>query len=303
MAHQQPFFSIVIPTYARPHQLAECLRAIAGLDYPRDHLEVIVVDDGSETPAEGAIAPFRNQLDLRFLTQSHGGPAKARNTGAALAQGDMLAFTDDDCLPAPEWLRAFAARLVGGPNRIIGGHTVNLLHNNVYSAASQTLADLLCAYFNTDPERAAFFSTSNLAAPAAQFRELGGFDTGFTTAAAEDRDFCDRWLHRGYRMAYAPDAEVYHAHALNLLTFWKQQFSYGRGDYKFYRARNLRGSDPFKPNTRLYLLIFFHAFSSGDKRIQRRVALAVLLCTSQIAVGAGFLWEWLKHTETNSFEK
>jgi glycosyltransferase involved in cell wall biosynthesis len=76
---QQPFFSIIIPTYNRPQQLAVCLQSLARQDYP--HFEVIVVDDGSQTPPFECVNNFQNQLDITLLTQYNINPAVARNTG------------------------------------------------------------------------------------------------------------------------------------------------------------------------------------------------------------------------------
>src|SRR5215813_1646861 len=102
-----PRFSIVVPTYRRPAILAGCLDAVARLDYPCDRFEAIVVDDGG-----GAVELPRAyaDVDMVLLTQAHAGPAAARNTGAARARGDFLAFTDDDCRPDPGWLSPFTAR-------------------------------------------------------------------------------------------------------------------------------------------------------------------------------------------------
>jgi len=69
---------------------------------------VIVVDDGSEMPLEAVVAAFHDQLDVTLLTEPHAGPATARNTGAVRAKGEFLAFTDDDCTPASDWLQTLA---------------------------------------------------------------------------------------------------------------------------------------------------------------------------------------------------
>src|SRR5687767_5128657 len=105
------FFSIIIPTYARPKQLAVCLEAIARLNYPRDRFEVIVVDDGSESPPEHVVKSFSERLSLTLLAQPNSGPASARNTGAWEAKGEFLAFVDDDCAPDAGWLRGLEAHL------------------------------------------------------------------------------------------------------------------------------------------------------------------------------------------------
>ena len=108
MADELPAISIVIATYGRPRQLAACLEAVSGLDYPRDRFEVIVVDDGGPEPVAPVAEPHRDRLRIRVERTERGGPGAARNAGARLADGELLAFIDDDCLPAPGWLRGLA---------------------------------------------------------------------------------------------------------------------------------------------------------------------------------------------------
>src|SRR5436190_7962390 len=241
MEKSQPFFSVIIPTDGRPRQLAACLQSLACIEYPGDRFEVIVVDDGSKTPPEAVVTSFRDNIDVTLLTQAHAGPAAARNTGAKQARGTFLAFTDDDCMPKADWLQKLAERFDETPDHLIGGRTLNALPDNPYSTASQTLIDYLYTYYNPTFNQACFLTSNNLAVPAVQFRAVGGFDASFPLAAAEDRDFCDRWRHRGYRMIYAPEVLVSHAHSLTLRTFVRQHFRYGRGAFHFHHARTQRG--------------------------------------------------------------
>jgi GT2 family glycosyltransferase len=288
-------FSIVIPTYARPKQLATCLRALSLLDYPHDRFEVIVVDDGSEPPLDAVVALFRNQLQVTLLRQTHAGPAAARNTGAAHARGKFLAFTDDDCLPAPDWLRTLAARFALNPNHLVGGRTLNALPNNPYSTASQIIVDLVYTYYNTNPDRARFFASNNLAVSAERFRALGGFDTAFTVS--EDREFCDRWLHHGYHMTYAPEVMVSHAHTLTLLGFCWQHFRYGRGAFHFHQTRARRGSGRFRQElpfyTHLPRLLRDALTQMSHKQV---LVLAVLMLVWQGVNAAGCAWEGVRRT-------
>jgi GT2 family glycosyltransferase len=147
-----------------------------------------------------------------------------------------LAFTDDDCAPSPGWLRVFAGDLATAPDAVVGGHTVKALADND-SAASQMLIDYLYSYFNAKGD-ASFFASNNICVPADRCRMVAGFDASFATA--EDHEFCDRWLHRGYRIISAPAAIVYHAHSLTLLTFCRQRWNYGRGAPRFSRVRDRR---------------------------------------------------------------
>src|SRR6266480_5580198 len=98
-------FSIIVPTHNRPQQLAACLDSLAGLDFPRDRFEVVVVDDESAKPLDAVVSPFRERLHLVLVRQKQAGPAAARNRGSTEARGCYLAFTDDDCRADSAWLR------------------------------------------------------------------------------------------------------------------------------------------------------------------------------------------------------
>jgi GT2 family glycosyltransferase len=285
-----PSFSIVIPTYARPKQLAACLQSLTELDFARERFEVIVVDDGSEKPLDSVVGHFRHQLALTLVKQQNAGPASARNTGARHAKGQFLAFTDDDCTPAPDWLKTLAARLADNPDCAIGGRTLNAILNNLYASASQALIDYLYSYYNADPGKATFLTSNNFALSTDRFHALGGFDTTFPLAAGEDREICDRWLHHGYRLVYAPEAVVYHTHALTLHSFCRQHFNYGRGAFYFHRLRTQRDHRRFRVEPlAFYLNLLRYPLSHAAG--QQALWLAALLMMSQGANGAGFFWE------------
>jgi GT2 family glycosyltransferase len=285
-------FSVIVPTYRRQAEIERCLEGLAHLSYPKGRFEVIVVDDGSESPPTDVVARFRECLDVMLLKQVHGGPAAARNTGAGRAHGDVLAFTDDDCVPARDWLQALAARLEAAPDCAVGGRTINALPDNPYSSASQLLVSYLYAYYNRVPGQGSFFASNNLAVPADRFRTVGGFDASFRLPAGEDRDFCDRWLEQGCRLCYAPDAIVYHEHKLTLRSFWRQHFRYGQGAFQFREARARRGGGRIRvepPSFYVGLLRspFLRADWSGDS-----LTLSALLLLSQMANAAGFASAW-----------
>ena len=288
MPGEAPFVSVVIATHRRPGPLAACLTSLVTLDYPRDRFEVIVVDDGGDMPPD-SMAPFRGRLDVTLIGQARTGPAGARNTGARRAKGDLIAFTDDDCLADPRWVRALAARLDGSGNAI-GGRTLNALPHNVYSTASQILIDYLYAYYNPAPEDAVFFASNNLAIPRREFLAIGGFDESFGRPAGEDREFCDRWRGLGHGMIYAADALVHHGHVLTLRRFWRQHFNYGCGAVHFHRARARRSGERLRLEpVSFYLNLLRYPFSRAPEG--RGLQLAALLVVSQAANAAGFVRE------------
>jgi GT2 family glycosyltransferase len=282
-----PFFSIIIPTWNRPRQLRACLLSLAKLEYPSDRFEVIVVDDGSDPPIGAPAESDRLGCSVIWLRQSNAGPAAARNAGAAKAQGWYLAFTDDDCAPAPDWLRRLACAFERSPLALVGGHTINALTDNLYATASQAIVQAAHESFLGGLSRLQFFASNNLALPADLFGTVGGFDPAFRTS--EDRDLCDRWTRIGYPLVYAPEAVIYHRHELTMAGFWRQHFNYGRGAYRFHQARARRGAGPFRPEISFYLNVFRYPFAGGGQG--RRFSLALLFVLWQLANAAGFLWE------------
>jgi GT2 family glycosyltransferase len=285
-------FSIIIPTFNRPERLAGCLRALSRLDYPRECFEVIVVDDGSAESPVNLIETQPGHLLVRLIVQTHGGPAQARNTGAAQAQGHYLAFTDDDCAPHADWLTAFARCLDREPDRAVGGRIINALSDNPYSTVSQDMVTYFYSYYNRDPDQARFFTSNNIAVPRELFNAMGGFDSYFKFAAGEDRDFCDRWLASGRRLTYAAEAVVSHFHRLDLLSFWRQHLNYGRGGYYFHKFKAKRQNTGRQFETwQFYFNLVAQPFRATSAHRLPKVGLGVLTLLSQIANVSGYYLE------------
>jgi GT2 family glycosyltransferase len=285
-----PTFSVVVPTFARPERLAQCLAGLARLDYDLSRVEVVVVDDGS--PDAGAVASAvhtqREALRLRLVRQANAGPAAARNTGVREARHDYIAFTDDDCRVEPGWLSAFARRFAAQPECLAGGRTINALQDNIYTSASESLVGYFQRYHLE--KGTPFFATNNVALPRALFGAIGGFDERFPRAAGEDREFCGRCVRQRRDFAYVPEAVVHHYHALTLRQFWRQHFNYGRGAYFF---RQLHARDTGAQNVELEPLSFytdlvFHPVSNRERRALR---LVLLMFVTQLANSSGFFVE------------
>jgi glycosyltransferase involved in cell wall biosynthesis len=298
--YKMPDFSIVIPTYNRREPLETTLKGLVDLAFAPDRFEVIVADDGSARPVDRLLDAYKQKLTIRLFRQTNAGPATARNNGAMQARGQYLAFIDDDCIPAPDWLANLAVNFRATPEAMIGGHTINALSGNPYAAASQSLIDYIYQYNNADPEQARFFTSNNMAVPATGFQRLGGFDTSFPLAAGEDREFCERWRRHGLQMRYAAEVRVYHLHAMTLRSFWQQHFNYGRGAFHVHQRR-LNQAQPeagkglFTPEP-----LSFYLKLMGYPLAQNRGAGAIqqlgLVGISQLATAAGVWRERLGHS-------
>jgi GT2 family glycosyltransferase len=283
-----PACTVIVPTHSRPRQLSACLEALSKLDYPRDRYDVIVVDDEGAVPAAPVVEAFQSRLSVTLLVQKRAGPGGARNAGAEQARGDLLAFIDDDCRPAENWLSQLGERFAAEPERAFGGRTVNGLAHNLYAAVSQLVIKVGYAQNNRDPDDARFFASNNVAFPRRDFLALGGFDPSFETS--EDRELCARWTLSGRRMSYVPDAVVFHGSELTLRGFWRQFFAYGRGAFRYRRKQAGRTGRrvPIEPS--FYWALLRRPFT--DETVDRPFRAVALLAVWHTANTAGFVREW-----------
>jgi len=285
---QNPFLSIIIPTYNRPLVLGQCLSSLANLDYPNDYYEIIVVDDGSSPAVESQIKMPKTGVPIRIFRKDNGGPASARNHGANQARGEYLVFTDDDCITPKDWLDKIANRLKQTPDAAIAGRTTNLESQNYYATACQDLLDSLHQHLNRDPNSATFATSNNLIVPRDKFLSIGGFDLRFKRAAAEDRELVFRWNYFKNQLVYDSNIMIAHHHRLSLKEFLQQHFNYGRGAHMYYQiCRELTGARfPFRFEY-FYSNLLFYPFS--HRSIWAASIVSLLLVLSQAVNVLGFL--------------
>lgn len=288
-----PLVSVVIPTYSRPRQLRDCLDALASQTMRVTDFEVVVIDDGGQEPLDAVVGEFTSRLPIQFLRQNHAGPAAARNTGAREARAPLVAFTDDDCRPYPDWLEKLVAAERHHPGALVGGSTINGLPNDVFATTSQMIIDMVYDHFNADPESAYFLTSNNILCSRARLLERGGFDTGFRRAGAEDRDFCDRWRAAGLKIVWRRDARIEHRHAQSLRAFVDLHHRYGRGAYIYQAKRRARGTGSMREDMRFHRSLLRRTWQRLGRPLgyRRSIQVATALVLWQIVNTTGFLLE------------
>lgn len=277
-----PAATVIVATYNRPAKITACLEALMRLDYP--DFRVIVVDDGSPEPIAPLAAPFGERV--RIIRQANAGPAAARHAGVRAAETEFLAFTDDDCAPASDWLSRLAAAHIAEPEALLGGKVVNALTDNIYATASQALCDYLYDHYRDGRSDAAFFTTNNTAFSKRAYEAVGGLDLSFRYAAGEDRDLGIRWSASGRPLRYVPGAVVAHAHDLTLRKFWRQHAHYGAGARNLHRTMAQRGdSRPKTEPLTFYTGIVCYPFRTREPQ---PAVQALLMGLSQVAMVSGY---------------
>jgi glycosyltransferase involved in cell wall biosynthesis len=194
--------SVVIATYKRPDLLLKCLRALVMQRFNRDEYEVVVVSDGPDEITVGKLNKWlKGKLHhVRYLTMSEKkGPAAARNYGWLHARGQLIAFTDDDCIPDKHWIASFYNRYTAGQDIAFTGRTI-----------------VPISKYPTDYERntaglqTADFITANCCTTKTALEKTGGFDEQFTMAWREDSDLEFKLIKENIPIVRIDEAIVVH---------------------------------------------------------------------------------------------
>jgi glycosyltransferase involved in cell wall biosynthesis len=198
----EPEISVIVPHYNDLASLDRCLAALRRQTVAPDRFEIVVADNGSPDGREAVDAVIAGRARLVIAAERGAGPA--RNAGVAASRGALLAFTDCDCIPAPNWLAAGLAKMADG-NVVGGSMTVS-----VVNPAAMSGAEAFEAIFAFDNrayvERKGFTVTANLFCSRATFDAVGPFRSG----VSEDLEWCGRARDKGFRVVFADQAVVAH---------------------------------------------------------------------------------------------
>ncbi len=193
--------SVIIPTRNRVKELRRCLLSLEQQTLDRERFEVVVVDDGSDPECRDSYKHLaKDAFRVRVFLQKHNGPASARNLGASASRGRFLAFTDDDCMPDPEWLE-----------RAIYWLTRNEAWAGLEGAVEPVIVDDSHPLLGkrTANLNGGVFATANMFYRKEVFFAVGGFDSGFRYPFREDTELAFRIRQRG-QIGFCRDVVVRH---------------------------------------------------------------------------------------------
>jgi len=209
--------SVIIPAFNEIEVLPSCLDALMRQDYPAG-LEIIVVDDGS---TDGS-AEYARSRGIKVVRQDNRGPGPARNAGANIASGELLVFTDADCIPDPDFVRALVKPLedprISGSMGVFYSAQKSLTARFIQQEASERYRkEGRVLYIDWVATYAACYRKD-------VFLRYGGFTTDKKMICSEDAELSFRLAEEGCKMVLAPQARCRHVHPEKIADFMRSKY-------------------------------------------------------------------------------
>ncbi len=271
MSSFHPFVSIIIPVFNDSERLSACLSALHNQTYPRDRYEIIVVDNGSKEDPRPAVDPF----PLVTLTyEKKTGSYAARNHGIKLAKGEVVAFTDADCLPASDWLETGVATLLATSNCGLVAGKIELSFENPKQPTLVELYDSVTAFHQKKfIEKLRYGATANVFTFRAVLGRVGGFNDSLKSNG--DREWGQRVYKAGYQQVYGESTRVAHPARRSFAELFKRTIRITGGHYDFKTRRGYRWKEFLRDLSRDLILssedcrrIWTHGRLSAAQKLQ-----------------------------------
>lgn len=228
----RPSVTVIIPVRDRPVELSECLASVFAQEYPRELMEVIVIDDGSTDHTPEVARRFPCTL---LFNETSRGQSSCRNIGAREASGEILAFLDSDCVAETTWLRElvvwFVWERIGAVGGCVDGYFIETTVDRYEQAASPLNMGKRQLIGNNDSSTL-YVPTCNLLTRKQVFEETSGFRPDLLVG--EDVDFCWRMRDRGHILLYVPGGRVKHKHRSGLWNMLGRRKDYGTSEALLY---------------------------------------------------------------------
>jgi len=224
-----PEVSIVIPVMNRADELRRCLTSLTLLNYPQEKIQIIVVDDGSSDDSPVVAREFVTQLVPSGGTGR--GPAAARNVGASMAGGEILAFIDSDCTASSDWLAELLPTFADQKIVAVGGLVDGMCRESAVDRYENVMSSLSLGgreLTGGSGDDTFYLPSCNLLVRRAAFLQAGGFNDDMHVG--EDVDLTWRLRDNGWTIAYLPVGRVYHEHRSSIRSFMSRRFDYGTSE-------------------------------------------------------------------------
>ena len=216
----KPRVSVIVPVYNGARTIENCVESIFALTFHRDEFELLLIDNASSDKTPAILERYRERAVI--LQEKKRGPAAARNRGLANATGDIVAFTDADCVVDRDWLSRIIAPLDDPIVGIVGGAILAMKPFNTVEKFGERIHDHQMAIECYSPPYAI---TMSWASRRSVLEKVGAFDEELLRC--EDCDLAYRIVEAGYRIVHEPAAVVYHRNEHSLAGLIVEGYAHG----------------------------------------------------------------------------
>lgn len=251
--------SVIVPAYNAERTIEKCVTALLNQTYSRENYEVIVVDDGS-TDKTAAIA---ESLGAKVIRQKNAGPAAARNRGVEEAKGDIILFTDSDCIPSKDWIAQMTAPFEDSEIGAVKGAYRTEQRSLVARFAQVEFEERFEMLKKADSID--MVDTYSAGYRKEIFLKAGGFDRSFPVANNEDTELSYKLSNLGIKMVFNPDAIVCHLnHPDTVLRYARLKFWRGYWRMVVYRRfPDKMMKDTYTPQSLKLQILFLFLVAAG----------------------------------------
>lgn len=225
-----PFVSIIIPTYRDSLNLINCLKAIRQQSYPQNNYEVIVVDNDNREDEDISIK-YRN---CRVVKETKKGSYAARNAGIKQSRGEILFFTDADCIPDNRWIEKGILYMQNNPDIGFAGGKIDLF----FRGNKLTITEIYEKTFGFRQEEILYGRkhsvTANLIAQRNSFHTTGLFNDSMLSTG--DIEWCHRALNKGLKIGYCEDAIVTHPARYSMGQLLRKKIRVSGGQFEYNKS-------------------------------------------------------------------
>jgi len=232
--------TVVVPVRNGELTIQSLLESLQRLDYDRNKVEVIVVDGNSTDKTREIVKKY----PVKLVVEKRKGLNLARNTGIKCSKGEIVAFTDSDCIVPPNWITKIVENFKDPKVSCVGGSAKALDSDFISQYADNSIVRLMPFFTKREELEKVkpFFrhpAGCNMAFRRKVAEEVGYFDENIQYGF-DEVEFADRVCRAGYKMVLDPDVLVWHKHRSTFREFLKQNFQYGKGSGLVLKRKRLK---------------------------------------------------------------
>ncbi len=226
-----PLVSVIVPVLNVSSHIDDCIISLINQDFPKDQYEIIIVDNGSKDDTLNILKRYGEHIEI--FSENKKGSYTARNNGIAESKGDIIAFTDADCIADKDWLKELCKAFISEDIGCVVGNVKAYPGKSLIEIFSKNKG-ILSQKVGLESKFLPYGQTANMAFRKNVFETIGKFDNSLISGGDADMSWRMQ-IETDYKLVYCQSSIVEHRHRTSLKGLFKQQFRYGFGRISLYK--------------------------------------------------------------------